>query len=43
MHIGDNLHGMVPTDRLADLEQTRLLESSEAAGHKSAATSPTGL
>ena len=34
MPIGDNLHDMVPTDRLADMEQTRLSESSEAVGHK---------
>jgi hypothetical protein len=34
MHTGDNLHGMAPADRPADLEQTQLSESSEAAGHK---------
>ena len=49
MHIRDGLHGMVPTDRVADLEQTRLSESSEAAGHKkvverkNAAVSPAQL
>jgi hypothetical protein len=43
MHTGDNLHGMAPADRLADMEQTRLSKSSEAAGHKAVKRKEAGV